>query len=161
MGDYAGQRGLRQLFQVVVWDKPGGVRRGLVETLKRTNYLDPKEQAKREEKLNRIRQIRVNIIAIQFGIYFCRPASGNARTARTCFSNEFEIQRGERFFVELLLDYTRKPFRIEVRVVSSRLKTSGVKTSLSVHVDGGLPQPGRGRAHRHRPPEHHKEHLRL
>ncbi|KAI1796889.1 RdRP-domain-containing protein [Ganoderma leucocontextum] len=88
------------------------VRWGLVEALKRMPYLDPKEQAEREEKLKRIRQMHINIDAIQFGIYFHRP--GDTTTARRCFSNEFEIRRNGMFSMELSLDYPHKAFRIEM-----------------------------------------------
>ncbi|KAI1797142.1 RdRP-domain-containing protein [Ganoderma leucocontextum] len=88
------------------------VKRGLVEALNRTPYLDPREQAERLEKLERIRGIRIILDAIQFGVYFHHP--GDPTTAHRYFSNEFEIRRDETFSGELLFDYNHKILRVEM-----------------------------------------------
>lgn len=94
------------------------MKRGLVEALNRTPYLDPREQAERQEKLEQIRQIRIVLDAIQFGVYYHRPE--DPPTAHRYFSNEFEICRDDTISGELLFDYNRKLFRVEVRVVDLR-----------------------------------------
>ena len=89
------------------------VKRGLVEALNKTPWVDPGEEAEREEKLTRIHSLRVILEAIQFGIYFHRP--GDPNTAHRYFSMEYEIHRDDTISGELLFDYDHKLFRIEVR----------------------------------------------
>ncbi len=86
--------------------------------MRRTPYVDPTEQAEREDKLEQIRQIRILLDAIQFGTYYHRPE--DPATANRYFSNEFEIRREDTISGELLFDYNRKLFRVEVRVVHLR-----------------------------------------
>ncbi|PIL35600.1 RNA-dependent RNA polymerase [Ganoderma sinense ZZ0214-1] len=88
------------------------VKRGLVEALNRTPYLDPKEQAERQEKLEQIRQIRIVLEAVQFGVYYHRPE--DPATANRYFSIEFDIYREDTISGELLFDYNRKLFRVEM-----------------------------------------------
>ncbi|KAI9060668.1 RdRP-domain-containing protein [Trametes sanguinea] len=91
-------------------DKPP--RRGTVQFLHKTPFIDPAIDEEREARNYRIGQIGIVIDAIQFGVYFRRP--DDPPTANRVFANEYEIRRMDTFSGRLCLDYDHKLMRIEM-----------------------------------------------
>ncbi len=86
--------------------------RAMVESLKKTPYMDPTAEEERVALVGRIGKIGIILDAIQFGVYYRRPDDPPEANRR--FSNEYEIRRTDTFAGKLCFDYNHKLLRIEV-----------------------------------------------
>ncbi|RPD60068.1 RdRP-domain-containing protein [Lentinus tigrinus ALCF2SS1-7] len=103
-----------QILGKTVYIKRGQERppKGLIERLNKTPYVDPDEEADRIRKMDVIRDLRILVDVVQFGVYFRHPR--DSRTANRTFSIEHEIRREEAYVGELTYDYNHKLLRIEL-----------------------------------------------
>lgn len=85
--------------------------RGLRETLEKTPYLEPDEEEKREEKINRL-DLGLHVDKVQFGVFYRGPEQ--PMTAPRVFSNEYEISHRDKGAGFLWFEYDHKLIRIQV-----------------------------------------------